>query len=94
MDFFCLEDYDTLEWNVSDIPKPTKEEVEEMYESVVDEWLLEDMRQERNMLLACCDFRVVPDYPNRDAWLEYRQQLRDFPALWLPDMPFPTPPTE
>jgi hypothetical protein len=92
--FFCIDTYETLEWMETEIPKPTKQEVEDLYESIVDEWMLEDVRQERNILLAQSDFRVVADYPNREAWLSYRQLLRDFPSIWLPDMPFPKPPTE
>lgn len=91
-DFFCLDKYETLEWMEKDIPKPTQQELEDLYESVIDDWMMDDMRQERNLLLAQSDFRVVSDYPNREAWLVYRQQLRDFPNVWIPDMPFPTPP--
>lgn len=88
--FFCIDTYETLEWYETDIPKPTKQEVEDLYESIFETLMIEDMRQERNMLLAQSDFRVVPDYPDRDKWLVYRQKLRDFPAIWKPHMPFPT----
>jgi len=52
------------------------------------------MRQERNQLLKDCDFRVLVDYPhnNKEAWVLYRQQLRDFPAVWIEGTPFPSPP--
>ena len=52
------------------------------------------MRQERNQLLKDCDFRVLPDYPNtnKEAWITYRQELRDFPALWSEGMNFPEKP--
>ena len=38
------------------------------------------LRQERNQLLKDCDFRVLVDYPhnNKEAWVLYRQELRDF----------------
>ena len=54
----------------------------------------ENMRQERNQLLKDCDFRVLSDYPgtNKEAWVLYRQELRDFPALWVEGMEFPTKP--
>ena len=54
----------------------------------------EHMRQERNQLLKDCDFRVLNDYPNtnKEAWELYRQTLRDFPAIWVEEMEFPSPP--
>lgn len=76
--------YDTLEFEVGD--KPTQEHLDKLW----SEMEIDVMRQERNMLLAQSDFRVVPDYPDRDKWLVYRQKLRDFPAIWEPNMPFPT----
>jgi len=50
------------------------------------------MKQERNQLLKNCDYCAWPDFPNRDKWLVYRQQLRDLPANWTIDTPFPEPP--
>jgi len=29
---------------------------------------------------------------NKEAWVLYRQELRDFPALWVEGMEFPTKP--
>jgi len=52
------------------------------------------MRKERNQLLKDCDFKVLVDYPNtnKEAWVLYRKQLRDFPAVWTEGTPFPSPP--
>ena len=86
----CGETYETIEWYDTTIPKPTEEELELKY----DDLLLDEMREERNRLLQESDFRVVADYPQRDKWILYRQALRDFPSIWLPDRPFPTPPIE
>ena len=54
----------------------------------------DNMREERNQLLKDCDFRVLSDYPNtnKEAWVLYRQKLRDFPALWSEGMDFPIKP--
>jgi len=73
----CGDTYDTLEWYDTTIPKPTEEEFDLKY----DDLLLDEMREERNKLLKDCDFRVLSDYPNtnKEAWLLYRQELRDFP---------------
>ena len=52
----------------------------------------DDVRKERKKLSKESDFRVLPDYPYKKMYLEYRQQLRDFQAVWTEGTPFPTPP--
>jgi len=43
------------------------------------------MRAHRDRLLAACDWTQLPDAPvDRQAWADYRQILRDFPATWTP----------
>ena len=43
------------------------------------------MRQYRNQLLAESDWAMASDAPtDKEAWATYRQQLRDFPATWVP----------
>jgi hypothetical protein len=43
------------------------------------------MRQHRDRLLAQSDWTQLPDAPvERQAWADYRQALRDFPATWKP----------
>lgn len=59
------------------------------------EVIAEQVRQKRDRLLAECDWRSLPDAPgDRDAWLEYRQKLRDITQqTGFPDnIDFPTPP--
>ena len=86
----CGETYETIEWYDTTIPKPTEEELELKY----DDLLLDEMREERNRLLQESDYRALPDYPQRDKWILYRQALRDYPSIWLPDRPFPETPIE
>ena len=86
--WICGETYETLEWNDTTISKPTEEELDLKY----DELLLDEMREERNQLLKDCDYTALPDYPQRDKWIVYRQELRDFPSVWTPETPFPTSP--
>ncbi len=69
-------------------PKPTEEELELKY----DDLLLDEMREERDKLLRETDYTALPDYPQRDKWIVYRQELRDFPSVWTPEMPFPIKP--
>jgi len=33
-----------------------------------------------NELVSTDNIAQTPDYPNRDAWLTYRQELRDWPS--------------
>jgi hypothetical protein len=63
------------------------------------EILLSRLRQQRNILLDKSDKYTVPDYPHltpeaKQAWLDYRQALRDLPANTTdPENPvWPTPP--
>jgi len=36
-------------------------------------------RSRRDSMLEQTDWRALPDAPGRDAWLSYRQALRDVP---------------
>jgi len=86
----CNETYESIVWYDKTTEKPTEEELNLKWEELKKE----HMRQERNQLLNDCDFRVLSDYPhtNKEAWITYRQELRDFPALWSECMDFPTKP--
>ena len=37
------------------------------------------MRKERNQLLIDCDHCALPDFPNRENHILYRQELRKLP---------------
>ena len=52
------------------------------------------MREERNQLLKESDYTALPDFPstNKQEWLDYRHQLRDFPSVWTVGVPFPSKP--
>ena len=86
----CGEIYDSLEWYDITKPKPTQEHLESLWNDL----LKDEMREERNKLLKESDYTVLPDFPtsNKQAWLDYRQQLRDFPMIWSVGTPFPTKP--
>lgn len=54
-------------------------------QNVPDEWLIERMRLHRDRLLVESDWTQLPDAPvDRQAWADYRQDLRDFPTTWTP----------
>jgi len=89
--FLIEETYDSLVWwDVQ--PKPTDAEIITYYEKSKTEWAFIQMKYHRNSLLVGCDFCALPDYPDRDKWVVYRQLLRDLPVNWTIDTPFPTPP--
>jgi len=88
--WICGDTYESLIWKDTTTEKPTEEHLESLWKELKKK----HMRQERNQLLKDCDFKVLPDYPNtnKEAWVLYRQQLRDFPAIWVEGTPFPTKP--
>ena len=85
------EDYSTLDWG-DPSPKPTDDELKEHWNNMKHEYLEDIMRQQRNQLLRDSDHCALPDFPQRDKWILYRQALRDYPSIWLPDRPFPETP--
>ena len=85
----CNMTYESITWN--DItPKPTKEELDVLLLEIMKD----EMREERNTLLKESDYTSLTDFPtsNKQAWLDYRQQLRDFPSVWSVGFPFPSSP--
>ena len=89
--WICGDTYESLIWKDTTEPKQTQEHLESLWKELKKE----HMRQERNQLLKDSDFRMLPDYPNtnKEAWITYRQQLRDFPETWVDETtPFPSPP--
>ncbi len=69
--------------------------IHDTLETIPDEWLIERMKHQRNILLALSDWTMHTDAPtNKTAWAAYRQALRDFPATWEASetADFPEPP--
>jgi hypothetical protein len=63
------------EWSHEPIPGP-------LVVPKSTEALAANVRHERNVLLLSCDWRMLPDVPEKHkaaAWAEYRQALRDVP---------------
>ena len=85
----CNMTYESITWN--DItPTPTKEELDVLLLEIMKD----EMREERNTLLKKSSYTVLPDFPtsNKQAWLDYRQQLRDLPSVWTEGVSFPSKP--
>lgn len=78
-------EYDTLVWeSVNSVPKPTLEELENLWPTVLNAKIFKDLRIERNRRLAEVDWVFSADYQIEDEkrreWLAYRQALRDLPS--------------
>jgi len=74
-------------WNDSR-PQPTEEEIQAKIAELEAAEPLRQLRIKRNQLLQQTDWRATVDYPNPDkqAWLDYRQALRDLPETADPQL--------
>ena len=84
-------DFSTLDWG-DETPKPTDEELIILWNNMKYDYLKEIMRNERNQLLKDCDYCALPDFPDRENYILYRQELRELPENWTIDTPFPQKP--
>jgi len=78
-------DYDSIKWTDTETEKPTYEECIDEEIKIIREIRMNTIRRERNILLRDSDIYVIPDWPHateevKQAWLDYRQALRDLPA--------------
>ena len=65
--------------------KPSKEEFEAKLQELIDAQPWKELREERNKCISKTDYLATIDYPHpteeaKQAWLDYRQALRDLPA--------------
>lgn len=82
----------------SEVRPATEAELEQIeideQQKVFDAW--QKLRNQRNVVLAACDWTVLPDSPTSTAaWKVYRQALRDLPANTTDpfNVDWPTPPS-
>jgi len=69
----------------------THDAAQEASDALSNSWSA--IRSERNILISATDWRVLPDQPVSQPWLDYRQALRDVPNVATPDLVvWPTPP--
>ena len=78
-------DYDTLVWEtVNSVPKPTLEELENAWSTVLNTKKFKELRTQRNKRLVDCDWVTLKAYstdtPVPEEWKTYMQALRDLPA--------------
>ena len=84
-----------LVWEDKEELKPTDEEIALKVKELEAAQPLKELREERNELLMETDYIMVSDYPHTDkqAWLDYRQALRDLPQTAdLTNVEYPTKP--
>mgnify|MGYP003645593725 FL=1 len=84
-----------LIWKDNEELKPTDEEIALKVKELEAAEPLADLREERNELLMETDYIMVSDYPhtNKQAWIDYRQALRDLPQTAdLNNVEYPTKP--
>jgi hypothetical protein len=103
------DDYSTLEWDDTNTqPKPTLAECETAWQEIISEAPMKQLREERDKKLLETDkYTSIPDWPHaseevKQAWITYRQELRDLPATSTPQLDengnltnvtWPTPPS-
>lgn len=72
-------------------PQPSDDEMLKLLPQAEKKAKLSDIRAQRNLLLAECDWTQTLDAPltpeQLATWAEYRQVLRDFPATCDPNNP-------
>lgn len=87
---FDTHNYDSLEWSLANtIPKPSLDDLNAKLELKAPSEALRLLREKRNDMLAKSDPYVLPDFPHpseasRNAWMAYRQALRDLPTTNTP----------
>ena len=82
------DDYNQLEWNSEDIPKPTLKQIEAKIEELRALEPMRRLRVHRDKLLAETDWVTMRAYstntPVPAEWVEYQQALRDLPNTATP----------
>ena len=79
------EDYTGITW-LSSEQQPTKTEIADKIAELDAAEPMRLLRIERDKKIALTDWRVLPDQPSSDEWVNYRQALRDLPASASPKL--------
>jgi len=69
-----------IEWLVADLVNKTVTPDVNGHAALRDSDNWKSLRAERDRRLSACDWCVLPDKPVSQAWMDYRQALRDLPA--------------
>tara|TARA_B100000768_G_C11156319_1_gene322545 strand:+ start:231 stop:587 length:357 start_codon:yes stop_codon:yes gene_type:complete len=86
-------DYDGIVWDEDSLPeqKPTKEQVRAKMIELQSGLPMKHLRAHRQYIMKDTDIYSLPDYPHKNetikqAWLDYRQALRDLPKNASPKL--------
>lgn len=86
-------DYNTIVWSETNTQsKPTLAECEAAWQEIMTEAPMKILREERDKKLLETDkYTSIPDWPHtseevKQAWVTYRQALRDLPATATPQL--------
>jgi hypothetical protein len=80
-------DYDTLIWGENNpVSKPTKKEYTDKLAELTAAEPMRLLKEERNRRIAESDWRFLSDQTPSQAWIDYRQALRDLPANSIPEL--------
>ena len=86
-------DYNTIVWSETNTQsKPTLAECEAAWQEIMTEAPMKILREERDKKLLETDkYTSIPDWPHsseevKQAWITYRQELRDLPATATPQL--------
>lgn len=82
------DNYEGLIWMDENTPKPSKQELVMECEKIINEQPWKVLRKQRDILIASTDKYATIDYPHtneqsKQAWLDYRQALRDLPSVTI-----------
>ena len=86
--------YDGLTW-LDSSPKPTKEELDSLWEFTQDTLAKADCKFKAKQLLASTDWSILPDVTliNKSNFETYRAELRELVLNPVVNPTFPTEPT-
>ena len=89
MKTYSIPEWNLAVWDTLVLPhgheKPPKDEFEAKLQELIDAQPWKELRDERNKRISKTDYLATIDYPHpteeaKQAWLDYRQALRDLPA--------------
>ena len=75
-----------IEWLSTDIPEPSKEQIQAKLNELIAYEPMRMLKEERNKRIAATDWRFRSDLTASQAWIDYRQALRDLPANSTPEL--------
>ena len=103
----CSDTYESIDWKENASNIPTESEINAEILVIESEISFNVLRKERDRLLDKTDKYIIPDFAHpseevKQAWITYRQELRDLPATATPQLDengnltnvtWPTPPS-